>query len=131
MVGSWENEVHGVNVIREAVARISSSPDKLPPLTTETTTVVKQLSPTLTWSHQVASGSFSLNFLDNYTNVYERVQNIAVKVDLTGIAAAGPTAGETKQQKRESNFAKQEALLVNCHFDTPLTSPGDLYPQPI
>ncbi|CAG0915360.1 unnamed protein product [Notodromas monacha] len=55
-------------------------------------------------SHQVASGSFSLLFLDNYTNVYENIQNIAVRID--------PGAGND-----------DDALLVNCHFDSPVGSP--------
>lgn len=55
---------------------------------------------------QRVSGAFSLNFLDGMTNVYKNVQNIVVKI--------GP-----KQASRHS-------LLINCHFDSVMDSPGNI-----
>lgn len=58
------------------------------------------------WDLQRVSGSFSLQFLDGMTNVYRNVQNIVVKI--------GPV-----QTSRHS-------LLINCHFDSVVDSPGNI-----
>jgi len=51
------------------------------------------------------SGSFPLKFLDGMTNVYRNVQNVIVKV--------GP------------HRPTMHSLLLNCHFDSFLESPGN------
>lgn len=53
---------------------------------------------------QKVSGAFSLPFLDGMTNVYKDVQNVIAKI--------GP------------NEESEHSLLVNCHFDTVIDSPG-------
>lgn len=53
---------------------------------------------------QKVSGAFTLTFLDGMTNVYKNVQNIIVKI--------GPPV------------ESQHSLLINCHFDTVMDSPG-------
>ncbi|KAL1493675.1 hypothetical protein ABEB36_009373 [Hypothenemus hampei] len=53
---------------------------------------------------QRASGAFNLAFLDGMTNVYQNVQNIVVKVG--------------------SKIDSPHSLLINCHFDSVLDSPG-------
>lgn len=50
------------------------------------------------------SGAFPLKFLDGMTNVYRNVQNVIVKV--------GP------------HRPTIHSLLLNCHFDSFLGSPG-------
>ena len=50
------------------------------------------------------SGAFPLTFLDGFTSVYQNVQNVIVKL--------GP--------QRPS----RHSLLLNCHFDTFIQSPG-------
>lgn len=51
------------------------------------------------------SGAFPLTFLDGMTNVYRNVQNVIVKV--------GP------------HRPSKNSLLLNCHFDTFMESPGE------
>lgn len=51
------------------------------------------------------SGAFPLTFLDGMTNVYKNVQNIIVRL--------GP---------REES---KHSLLLNCHFDSFINSPGN------
>ncbi|XP_065226091.1 endoplasmic reticulum metallopeptidase 1-like isoform X2 [Planococcus citri] len=58
----------------------------------------------ITYDLQKVSGSFPLTFLDGMTNIYKDVQNVIVKI--------GPI--------KES----AHSLLVNCHFDTVVDSPG-------
>jgi len=58
------------------------------------------------WDLQRVSGSFSLQFLDGMTNVYRNVQNIVVKI--------GPVQ------------TAYHSLLINCHFDTVMDSPGNI-----
>lgn len=58
----------------------------------------------ITYDLQKVSGSFPLTFLDGMTNIYKDVQNVIVKI--------GP--------QQESIHS----LLVNCHFDTVVDSPG-------
>lgn len=50
------------------------------------------------------SGSFSLTFLDGMTHVYKNVQNVIVKI--------GP------------HQPSKYSLLLNCHFDSFVDSPG-------
>jgi hypothetical protein len=50
------------------------------------------------------SGAFPLKFLDGMTNVYRKVQNVVVKV--------GP------------HRPMRHSLLLNCHFDSFIESPG-------
>ncbi|XP_050425475.1 endoplasmic reticulum metallopeptidase 1-like [Adelges cooleyi] len=56
------------------------------------------------WDLQRVSGSFSLDFLDGMTNVYRNVQNVIVKI--------GPVD------------TSRHSLLINCHFDSVMDSPG-------
>jgi hypothetical protein len=72
----------------------------------EIKTIIKQAdsSHKVEWDLQRVSGAFSLQFLDGMTNVYRNVQNIVVKI--------GPI-----QTSRHS-------LLINCHFDSVVDSPG-------
>lgn len=58
----------------------------------------------ITFDLQKVSGSFPLTFLDGMTNIYKDVQNVIVKI--------GP------------NQESAHSLLVNCHFDTVIDSPG-------
>lgn len=58
------------------------------------------------WDLQRVSGAFSLKFLDGMTNVYRNVQNVIVRI--------GPV-----QTSRHS-------LLINCHFDSVVDSPGNI-----
>ncbi|KAJ8939089.1 hypothetical protein NQ314_011243 [Rhamnusium bicolor] len=53
---------------------------------------------------QKASGAFSLEFLDGMTNVYQDVQNVVVKVG--------------------SKINSSHSVLINCHFDSVVDSPG-------
>ncbi|RZC42718.1 hypothetical protein BDFB_009328, partial [Asbolus verrucosus] len=54
---------------------------------------------------QKASGDFNLEFLDGMTNVYQDVQNVVVKVG--------------------SKIKSPHSLLINCHFDSVVDSPGE------
>lgn len=53
---------------------------------------------------QTVSGDFALTFLDGMTNVYRNLQNIVVKVG--------------------SNINSSHSLLINCHYDSVVDSPG-------
>lgn len=53
---------------------------------------------------QKASGAFNLDFLDGMTNVYQDVQNVVVKIG--------------------SKSRSSHSLLINCHFDSVVDSPG-------
>lgn len=74
----------------------------------EIKTIIKQAhsSYEVEWDLQRVSGAFSLKFLDGMTNVYRNVQNVIVKI--------GPV-----QTSRHS-------LLINCHFDSVVDSPGNI-----
>lgn len=74
----------------------------------EIKTIIKQAESAhkVEWDLQRVSGAFSLQFLDGMTNVYRNVQNIVVKI--------GPI-----QTSRHS-------LLINCHFDSVVDSPGNI-----
>uniref|UniRef100_A0A146L905 FXNA-like protease n=1 Tax=Lygus hesperus TaxID=30085 RepID=A0A146L905_LYGHE len=54
--------------------------------------------------HHVVSGEFPLQFLDGLTSVYRNIQNIVVKVG--GKQSSG------------------SAILLNCHYDSVVDSPG-------
>lgn len=54
---------------------------------------------------QKASGAFNLEFLDGMTNVYRDIQNVVVKVG--------------------SEIKSPHSLLINCHFDSVVDSPGN------
>lgn len=54
---------------------------------------------------QKVSGSFALEFLDGMTNVYNGLQNVVVRVG--------------------SHVNSPHSLLINCHFDTVVDSPGE------
>lgn len=54
---------------------------------------------------QKVSGSFALKFLDGMTNVYSGLQNVVVRVG--------------------SHVDSLHSLLINCHFDTVVDSPGE------
>lgn len=56
---------------------------------------------------QVVSGEFPLQFLDGLNSVYRNIQNVVVRV--SGKASSG------------------SALLLNCHYDSVVDSPGTLY----
>lgn len=58
------------------------------------------------WDLQRVSGAFTLQFLDGMTNVYRNVQNIIVKI--------GPVK------------TVHHSLLINCHFDSVMDSPGNI-----
>jgi len=77
-------------------------------LTDEIKTIVSQShsSHNIEWDLQKVSGAFTLQFLDGMTNVYRNVQNIVVKI--------GPF--ETSHH----------SLLINCHYDTVMDSPGNM-----
>ncbi|XP_027845862.2 endoplasmic reticulum metallopeptidase 1-like [Aphis gossypii] len=68
--------------------------------------IIEQADPShkVEWDLQRVSGAFSLQFLDGMTNVYRNVQNIIVKI--------GPIK------------ASRHSLLINCHFDSVVDSPG-------
>lgn len=53
---------------------------------------------------QTVSGEFPLEFLDGMTNVYRGLQNIIVKIG--------------------SHIKSPHSLLINCHFDSYIESPG-------
>ena len=53
---------------------------------------------------QRPTGSFSIDFLGGFTSFYDRVTNVAVKLE--------PEAGAS------------HLMLANCHFDTVANSPG-------
>lgn len=56
---------------------------------------------------QKVNGSFNLEFLDGLTNVYKDLINVVVKIG--------------------SKINSPHSLLVNCHFDTVVESPGKRY----
>lgn len=58
----------------------------------------------LTVDVQRPTGSFSIDFLGGFTSFYDRITNVAVRLE--------PKAGA------------QHLMLANCHFDTVANSPG-------
>uniref|UniRef100_A0A3Q3FWJ9 Endoplasmic reticulum metallopeptidase 1 n=1 Tax=Labrus bergylta TaxID=56723 RepID=A0A3Q3FWJ9_9LABR len=89
-VGSPENEVLTVNYLLEQINNIR----------VETAAGPHQL----TVEVQRPTGSFSIDFLGGFTSFYDRVSNIAVRLEPKGGA--------------------QHLMLANCHFDTVANSPG-------
>ncbi|XP_030625487.1 endoplasmic reticulum metallopeptidase 1-like [Chanos chanos] len=89
-VGSPENEVLTVNYLLDQIAHIQS----------ETSAGLHTISVDI----QRPTGSFSIDFLGGFTSYYDRVTNIAVKLE--------PKAGA------------QHLMLANCHFDSVANSPG-------
>lgn len=89
-VGSPENEVLTVDYLLEQIERIRA----------ETAAGPHQL----TVDVQRPTGSFSIDFLGGFTSFYDRVTNIAVRLEPKGGA--------------------QHLMLANCHFDTVANSPG-------
>lgn len=89
-VGSHENEVLTVGYLLKQIESIRA----------ETTTGPHQL----TVDVQRPTGTFSIDFLGGFTSFYDRVTNIAVRLEPKGGA--------------------QHLMLANCHFDTVANSPG-------
>nr|XP_057920358.1 endoplasmic reticulum metallopeptidase 1 [Doryrhamphus excisus] len=89
-VGSHENEVLTVVYLLEQIEKIRQ----------ETAQGPHQL----TVDVQRPTGSFSIDFLGGFTSFYDRVTNIAVRLEPKG--------------------GTQHLMLANCHFDTVANSPG-------
>lgn len=89
-VGSRENEVLTVGYLLEQIENIR----------VETAHGPHQL----TVDVQRPTGTFSIDFLGGFTSFYDRVTNIAVRLE--------PKSGT------------QHFMLANCHFDTVANSPG-------
>ena len=89
VAGSYENEVLAVKFLTNVINNIIREANENHKIVLDIT------------KH---SGAFPLTFLDGFTNVYQNVQNVIVKL--------GP--------QRPS----QHSLLLNCHFDTFVQSPG-------
>ncbi|KAJ8286612.1 hypothetical protein GJAV_G00041130 [Gymnothorax javanicus] len=89
-VGSVENEVLTVNYLLKQIEHIRA----------ETATGPHSISVDV----QRPTGSFSIDFLGGFTSYYDKVTNIAVKVE--------PKTGA------------KHLMLANCHFDTVANSPG-------
>lgn len=89
-VGSPENEVLTVGYLMEQIEKIHE----------ETAAGPHQL----TVDVQRPTGTFSIDFLGGFTSYYDRVTNIAVRLE--------PKSGA------------QHLMLANCHFDTVANSPG-------
>uniref|UniRef100_A0A8D2ZN83 Endoplasmic reticulum metallopeptidase 1 n=1 Tax=Scophthalmus maximus TaxID=52904 RepID=A0A8D2ZN83_SCOMX len=89
-VGSPENEVLTVGYLLEQIEKIRL----------ETAAGAHQLRADV----QRPTGSFSIDFLGGFTSYYDRVTNIAVRLEPKGGA--------------------KHLMLANCHFDTVANSPG-------
>ncbi|XP_037609140.1 endoplasmic reticulum metallopeptidase 1 isoform X1 [Sebastes umbrosus] len=89
-VGSHENEVLTVGYLLEQIENIR----------VETAAGAHQI----TVDVQRPTGTFSIDFLGGFTSFYDRVTNIAVRLEPKGGA--------------------QHFMLANCHFDTVANSPG-------
>ncbi|XP_029654644.2 endoplasmic reticulum metallopeptidase 1-like [Octopus sinensis] len=85
--GSNANENVTVQFILETVKKIINSP---------------QNSKNIVYDLQVVSGTFLLNFVESFISVYDKVQNIVVRV------------GQSS-----------DCLLINCHFDSALSRASD------
>lgn len=89
-VGSRENEVLTVGYLLEQIEHVrresAAGPHRL------------------TVDVQRPTGSFSIDFLGGFTSFYDRVTNVAVRLEPKGGA--------------------QHLMLANCHFDTVANSPG-------
>ncbi|XP_067232920.1 endoplasmic reticulum metallopeptidase 1 [Chanodichthys erythropterus] len=89
-VGSPENEITTVNYLLDQIEQIR--------------TVTKTGPHSITVDVQRPTGSFSIDFLGGFTSYYDRVTNIAVKL--------------------EPKTSAQHFMLANCHFDSVANSPG-------
>ncbi|XP_066502735.1 endoplasmic reticulum metallopeptidase 1 [Hoplias malabaricus] len=89
-VGSVENEVLTVNFLLQNVEQIRVDSLAGPHMVTADV--------------QRPTGSFSIDFLGGFTSYYDRITNIAVKLE--------PKTGA------------QHFMLANCHFDSVANSPG-------
>ncbi|XP_046900722.1 endoplasmic reticulum metallopeptidase 1-like [Hypomesus transpacificus] len=89
-VGSHENEVLTVEYLLEQIEHVRSESAAGPHR--------------LTVDVQRPTGSFSIDFLGGFTSYYDRVSNIAVRLE--------PKTGA------------QHFMLANCHFDSVANSPG-------
>ncbi|XP_010736608.2 endoplasmic reticulum metallopeptidase 1 [Larimichthys crocea] len=89
-VGSHENEVLTVGYLLQQIENIR----------VETAAGPHQL----TVDVQRPTGTFSIDFLGGFTSFYDRVTNIAVRLEPKG--------------------GTQHLMLANCHFDTVANSPG-------
>ncbi|XP_038844716.1 endoplasmic reticulum metallopeptidase 1-like [Salvelinus namaycush] len=90
--GSPENEVLTVNFLLEQIEHIKADSASGPH--------------SVTVDVQRPTGSFSIDFLGGFTSYYDRVSNIAVRLE--------PKAGA------------QHLMLANCHFDSVANSPGTI-----
>uniref|UniRef100_A0A8C7QF84 Endoplasmic reticulum metallopeptidase 1 n=1 Tax=Oncorhynchus mykiss TaxID=8022 RepID=A0A8C7QF84_ONCMY len=88
--GSPENEILTVNFLLEQIEHIKADSASGPH--------------SVTVDVQRPTGSFSIDFLGGFTSYYDRVSNIAVRLE--------PKAGA------------QHLMLANCHFDSVANSPG-------
>ncbi|KAJ2948720.1 hypothetical protein O0L34_g7978 [Tuta absoluta] len=95
VAGSYENEVLAVNNIVSAVKRVAAGASPHNHVELDL--------------HR-ASGAFPLKFFDGMNNIYRDVQSVVARV--RGAGGGGKTRG------------KRSALLLNCHFDTVVDSPG-------
>ncbi|KAJ7986872.1 hypothetical protein DPEC_G00332910 [Dallia pectoralis] len=89
-VGSRENEVLTVNFLLEQIEHIKADCSSGPH--------------SVTVDVQKPTGSFSIDFLGGFTSYYDKVSNIAVRLEPKGGA--------------------QHLMLANCHFDSVANSPG-------
>ncbi|ESN99808.1 hypothetical protein HELRODRAFT_176575 [Helobdella robusta] len=101
IVGSRENEVLAVQFLMREIEKI------------------KRRNERIVWNKkkieaeiQTASGSFDLDFLGGFTNVYQNIQNVIVRLSSSSDGGGNKTS--------ELN----PALLVNCHYDTFINTPG-------
>ncbi len=89
-VGSPENEITTVNYLLDQIEQIRTESQTGPH--------------SITVDVQRPTGSFSIDFLGGFTSYYDRVTNIAVKL--------------------EPKTTAQHFMLANCHFDSVANSPG-------
>ncbi|KAF4099004.1 endoplasmic reticulum metallopeptidase 1 isoform X2 [Onychostoma macrolepis] len=89
-VGSPENEIKTVNYLLDQIEQIRTESRTGPH--------------SITVDVQRPTGSFSIDFLGGFTSYYDRVTNIAVKL--------------------EPKTTAQHFMLANCHFDSVANSPG-------
>ncbi|XP_067278850.1 endoplasmic reticulum metallopeptidase 1 [Pseudorasbora parva] len=89
-VGSPENEIATVNYLLDQIEQIRSESRAGPQA--------------ITVDVQRPTGSFSIDFLGGFTSFYDRVTNIAVRLE--------PKSGA------------KHFMLANCHFDSVANSPG-------
>lgn len=98
-VGSFENEVNAIKYIKDQINAIKSLKTSPSPMNA------------ITLDIQKVSGAFLLkNFVrTSYYTVYENLQNVVVML--------------------EPPNSSNSSLLINCHYDTVIDSPGNLLIQ--